>query len=99
MTGSLGTVDRSLGFVGRHFFHEIVDFHVVHHLFPQIPFYHAEEATVAIKPLLGKRYLEFKSGSYLWSLYDTFRSCRVLDSVRPNARKYKWSIDTTVKGQ
>ena len=43
--GALGTVDRSFGPIGRHFFHDIIDHHVIHHLFPKIPFYRAEEAT------------------------------------------------------
>lgn len=33
LDGSLGTVDRPFGFVGKHIFHGIIDFHVVHHLF------------------------------------------------------------------
>lgn len=32
--GALSTIDRPFGFVGRHVFHGIIDFHVVHHLFP-----------------------------------------------------------------
>lgn len=34
LEGALSTVDRPFGFVGRHMFHGIVDYHVVHHLFP-----------------------------------------------------------------
>ncbi|KAF4449234.1 Fatty acid desaturase, type 1 [Fusarium austroafricanum] len=50
--GALSTVDRDFGFIGRFFFHGIIEFHVVHHLFSRIPFYHAEEATEAIKNVL-----------------------------------------------
>jgi omega-6 fatty acid desaturase (delta-12 desaturase) len=32
--GALGTVDRPFGFVGEYIFHGIIDYHVVHHLFP-----------------------------------------------------------------
>ncbi|KAK5070297.1 hypothetical protein LTR64_002137 [Lithohypha guttulata] len=74
--GALGTIDRSFGFIGRHFFHEIIDYHLIHHLFPKIPFYHAEEATKAVMPLLGSTYVDAKQDSFLWSLYTTFRSCR-----------------------
>lgn len=73
--GALGTIDRTTGFIGRHFFHEIIDYHLVHHLFSRIPFYHAEEATKAIQPLLGSHYIEAKDESFLWSLYTTFKSC------------------------
>ena len=30
--------------------------HVLHHLIPTIPHYHAEEATIAIRPVLGEHY-------------------------------------------
>lgn len=32
--GALATIDRDFGWVGRHLFHNIIDHHVVHHLFP-----------------------------------------------------------------
>lgn len=35
--GALGTVDRPFGFVGKHLFHGIIDYHVIHHLFPYVP--------------------------------------------------------------
>ncbi|EAW08796.1 oleate delta-12 desaturase [Aspergillus clavatus NRRL 1] len=73
--GALATVDRTMGFIGRHFFHEIIDYHVVHHLFSRIPFYEAERATRAIQPLLGAQYNEDKQESFLGSLVSTFRSC------------------------
>lgn len=73
--GALATIDRTTGFIGRHFFHEIIDFHVVHHLFSRIPFYKAEEATKAIRPLLGDNYHEQKDESFLYSLITTFRKC------------------------
>lgn len=34
--GALATVDREFGFVGRHLFHGIIEYHVVHHLFPYV---------------------------------------------------------------
>lgn len=39
-----------------HLFHHIADTHVAHHLFSQMPHYHAAEATEALKPLLGPYY-------------------------------------------
>ncbi|KAF9891480.1 hypothetical protein FE257_003947 [Aspergillus nanangensis] len=73
--GALATIDRTTGFIGRHFFHEIIDYHVVHHLFSRIPFYKAERATWAIQPLLGNNYHEQKDESFLYSLMMTFRKC------------------------
>lgn len=80
--GALGTIDRSVGFIGRHFFHEIVDYHVVHHLFPKIPFYHAEEATRAIQPLLKEQYVQTKDESFMKSLWDTFQSCNYVSGPK-----------------
>ncbi|KAJ5736075.1 Oleate hydroxylase FAH12 [Penicillium malachiteum] len=75
--GALCTVDRRFGFIGRHFFHEIIDYHVIHHLFPRIPFYHAEEATNAIVPYLGDQY-RLEEEMFLKSLVDTFNTCKVV---------------------
>lgn len=91
--GALGTVDRSFGPIGRHFFHDIIDHHVIHHLFPKIPFYRAEEATAAIKPLLGEAYIELKEENFLFSLWSTFRDCRyVTDAVESDERSgvFQW---------
>ncbi len=41
LRGALATVDRSYG-VLDHVFHHIADTHVTHHLFSQIPHYHAQ---------------------------------------------------------
>ena len=32
--GALATVDREFGVIGKFFFHQIIEFHVIHHLFP-----------------------------------------------------------------
>ncbi|KAG0309252.1 Fatty acid oxidation complex subunit alpha [Dissophora globulifera] len=55
--GALCTVDRSFGKFLDHMFHGIVHTHVAHHLFSQMPFYHAEEATRHLKKLLGPYYI------------------------------------------
>lgn len=76
--GALATVDRDFGWVGRHLFHGIIDTHVVHHLFPRIPFYKAEEATEAIKPLLGPLYHQEKR-SFMSQLWSTWTSCKYVE--------------------
>ncbi|KAM7270284.1 hypothetical protein ACFE04_029498 [Oxalis oulophora] len=53
--GALSTVDRDYGILNK-VFHNITDTHVVHHLFANMPHYHAKEATMAIKPILGGYY-------------------------------------------
>jgi hypothetical protein len=55
MKGALGTIDRPYG-IFDFFHHKIGSTHVVHHLFHEIPFYHADEATVHVKAKLGKLY-------------------------------------------
>ncbi|KAL2131185.1 hypothetical protein VTI74DRAFT_5433 [Chaetomium olivicolor] len=77
--GALATVDRDFGWVGRHLFHGIIDTHVVHHLFPRIPFYKAEEATEAIKPLLGDLYHR-EERSFIGSLWTTFTKCKYVEA-------------------
>ncbi|TYZ64142.1 hypothetical protein PybrP1_004435 [[Pythium] brassicae (nom. inval.)] len=58
LRGALCTVDRSFGAYLDGVLHHIVDTHVAHHIFSKMPFYHAEEATAALKPLLGRFYLK-----------------------------------------
>ncbi|KAL2795025.1 fatty acid desaturase-domain-containing protein [Aspergillus keveii] len=78
--GALSTVDRDFGFIGRHFFHHIIDHHVVHHLFSRIPFYRAEEATNAIIPVLGDQYHRDDSG-FMRSLVRTWGECTHVGDV------------------
>ncbi|KAL4800659.1 fatty acid desaturase-domain-containing protein [Aspergillus venezuelensis] len=87
--GALSTVDRDFGFIGRHFFHHIIDHHVVHHLFSRIPFYHAEEATDAIVPVLGNQYRREKKG-FLKSLVETFRECRAVKEEGKGSGVLHW---------
>ncbi|PNT52105.1 hypothetical protein POPTR_001G012500v4 [Populus trichocarpa] len=55
LRGALATMDRDYGILNK-VFHNITDTHVAHHLFSNIPHYHAMEATKAIKPILGEFY-------------------------------------------
>lgn len=56
LKGALCSLDRNYG-IFNYFHHHIGDTHVTHHLFSYLPHYHAEEATRAIRPLLGKYYI------------------------------------------
>ncbi|KAI1367312.1 fatty acid desaturase-domain-containing protein [Xylaria arbuscula] len=75
LRGALATVDRDPGFIMRHMTHHIIDLHVVHHLFPRVPHYHAQEATDAMKPLLGEYYHSDKT-SYWGALWHAFTKCQ-----------------------
>jgi len=73
------TIDREFGFVGRHLLHGIIETHVLHHYISTIPFYHADEATEAIKPVMGSHYRsDTKDGplGFLRSLYTSARWCQ-----------------------
>jgi len=54
--GAAATIDREMGFIGRHLLHGIIETHVLHHYDSKIPFYHADEASEAIKQVMGQHY-------------------------------------------
>ncbi len=58
LRGGLSTLDRDYGIFNK--IHHDIGTHVVHHLLPQIPHYHLEEATAAVKPVMGPYYRCFR---------------------------------------
>ncbi|KAF3761354.1 hypothetical protein M406DRAFT_347801 [Cryphonectria parasitica EP155] len=88
--GALATVDRDFGWVGRVLFHNIIDDHVVHHLFPRIPFYKAKEATEAIRPKLGKLYHR-DDRSFLGQLWSVFTTCRYVEKDPDVPGAMRWA--------
>lgn len=44
----------------------------------RIPFYHAEEATWAIAPLLGERYIQQKT-NFFGDLWESFTNCKYVE--------------------
>jgi len=81
LLGALSTVDRDYGFLWNTLHHHIGDTHVLHHLFSKIPHYHAQEATEAIKPILGEYYYASDEGitSALWKVIKT---CQYVDDTQ-----------------
>ncbi|SCU97001.1 LAMI_0F08526g1_1 [Lachancea mirantina] len=76
--GAAATIDRNFGFVGQHIFHDIIETHVLHHYCSRIPFYHAREATEAIKKVMGEHYRY--DGENMWiSLWKVARSCQFVE--------------------
>lgn len=57
LRGALATVDRSYGWLLDNLFHHIADTHVAHHIFHEMPFYNAQEATRVLREYLGPYYL------------------------------------------
>ena len=83
--GAAATIDRDGGFVGRHLFHGIIETHVLHHHVSTIPFYHADEATEAIKPVLGRHYRKdpIQSGlvGFVKTLWSSARACQWVEPI------------------
>lgn len=82
-------MDRDFGFIGRHFMHDIIDHHVVHHLFTKIPFYNAQRATEAIRPVLGERYKSRKDVNFVGDLVQTFGKCEFVR--RDGEGRWNWA--------
>ncbi len=53
-------------------------FHVVHHFFPRIPFYHAEEATDYLRDVIGPYYM-CSSKPVFQTLWDNYKFCQFVD--------------------
>jgi len=81
--GAASTMDREFGFIGRHLFHGIIETHVLHHYVSAIPFYHADEATEAIKPVMGKHYRSNTEGGCIGFLKSLWTSSRMCQWVEP----------------
>ena len=57
MRGAFLSIDRPYGKIINFLHHNIGSSHVVHHVCPTIPHYHAKKATIAIKKAFNKVYL------------------------------------------
>jgi omega-6 fatty acid desaturase / acyl-lipid omega-6 desaturase (Delta-12 desaturase) len=77
MKGALQTVDRNYGIFSI-LLHHITDTHVLHHIFHQIPHYHAKEATEYLKKELGDLYL-YDSTPFYNALWRDIRDCKVVE--------------------
>jgi len=75
--GALSTIDRDYG-VLNNILHHIGDTHVAHHLFSTMPHYHAEEATIHLKKILGDYYLTDKT-PIMKALWKAWNSCHYVE--------------------
>ncbi|CAI5741572.1 unnamed protein product [Hyaloperonospora brassicae] len=78
LRGAMCTVDRSFGPYLDSVVHHIVDTHVCHHVFSKMPFYHCEEATNAMKPVLGKFYLKDTTPAPL-AVWRSYKHCKFVE--------------------
>lgn len=74
--GASATIDREFGFIGRHLLHGIIETHVAHHFISTIPFYHGDEATEAIKKVMGSHYRSDTKGGSLGFVSALWRSAK-----------------------
>ncbi|MCJ1307101.1 Oleate hydroxylase fah12 [Agyrium rufum] len=82
--GAAATIDREFGFIGRHLLHGIVETHVLHHYVSTIPFYHADEATEAIKPVMGEHYRSDTTNGSLGFIASMYKCARWCNWVEPS---------------
>ena len=78
LRGALCTADRSFGPLLDDTFHHISDTHVCHHLFSTMPFYHAQEATEALRGAMGGFYLKDET-PIARATFCAFSNCRFVD--------------------
>ncbi|KZT19612.1 hypothetical protein NEOLEDRAFT_1077503 [Neolentinus lepideus HHB14362 ss-1] len=77
--GAAATVDRDfLGWQGRFFLHDVAHFHVVHHFFPQLPWYNGEEATKYLRAKIGSHYM-YSDKSVFKALWETYNNCQFVE--------------------
>lgn len=64
--------------------HGIVETHVLHHYVSTIPFYHADEASEAIKPIMGRHYRSDTEGGAVGFVKSMWKSARWCQWVEPS---------------
>ncbi|GLI68528.1 hypothetical protein VaNZ11_012919 [Volvox africanus] len=88
LRGAMATVDRSYG-VLDYVFHHIADTHVAHHLFSYMPHYHAQEATQAIKKVLGD-YYAYDNRNVFRALWEELGSCSLVSPEEGGPAEVYW---------
>lgn len=81
--GAAATIDREFGFIGRHLLHGIIETHVLHHYVSTIPFYNADEASEAIRPVMGRHYRSDTSEGAIGFIKAMWKSMRWCQWVEP----------------
>uniref|UniRef100_D8Q6U0 Fatty acid desaturase domain-containing protein n=1 Tax=Schizophyllum commune (strain H4-8 / FGSC 9210) TaxID=578458 RepID=D8Q6U0_SCHCM len=77
--GAAATVDRPfLGWQGRFFLHDVAHYHVVHHFFPKMPFYHGEEATKYLRAFIGEHYA-YSEKPIFEALWESYNQCQFVE--------------------
>jgi omega-6 fatty acid desaturase (delta-12 desaturase) len=79
--GATATIDRDLGFIDTHLFHDIIGTHVCHHLVSTIPFYHAGEASIHIKKVMGQHYKADTTTGFWTAFWKNQRTCKFVEET------------------
>jgi len=97
MKGALSTIDRDYG-IFCFFHHKIGSTHVVHHLFHELPWYHADKATAAVKAYLEPKGLyNFDPTPWWKALWKVGKTCHFVDT-RKGTQYYRSVIDLPSNG-
>ncbi|CDO78053.1 hypothetical protein BN946_scf184616.g2 [Trametes cinnabarina] len=79
--GAAATVDRDfLGWMGRFFLHDVAHYHVVHHFFPKMPFYHGPEATKYLRAFIGEHYRHSDKPVFK-ALWESYNECQFVEDT------------------
>ncbi len=74
LRGACSTIDRDYGRVLNTLHHHIADTHVCHHIFSAMPHYHAQEATAALRRVMGP-YAQKDDGNVFVALLRDWTEC------------------------
>ncbi|KAG9243749.1 putative Delta(12) fatty acid desaturase [Calycina marina] len=91
LRGAASTIDRDFGWIGRHLIHGAIECHVVHHHCSRIPFYHAAEASQAIRKVMGTHYQSDFETSYMWAFWKVHRDCVHVEEKDKESEVYFFS--------
>jgi len=95
--GTLSTIDRPYG-IFDFFHHKIGSTHVAHHLFHEMPFYKADEATAAVKAFLEPMGLyNYDPTPWYKALWRIAKKCHYVESS--DGIQYYKSLEDIPRGQ
>ncbi|CDO75394.1 hypothetical protein BN946_scf185012.g11 [Trametes cinnabarina] len=81
LRGAAATVDRNfLGWMGRFFLHNVAQYHVIHHFFPKMPFYHGAEATKYLRAFIGEHY-HYSDKPVFKALWESYNDCQFVEDT------------------